>query len=344
MANADSGINPASRFFNFRWMYLVLTAILWLNLFVLVFSTGESANLAPVNLIWIVFTDRYPEVAGLSIHSVLGFDFDYDETGGPGFLLLLFLCTMVAAFTIPEKGDTNNLPAQRGMHLRAKLVASGTIGIAAAALGAGALDAMRLDMVQILGNLGLMPSRTYWGGMVVPADDFRPSYGIISLVCLLAISLSILIFGGLSFLSMCVTTLGRDRYWQAERWTLLLTLIGLALILQGAIFLRDDNWDYARHDVLLGGSYSSWIVGWMILTFAWTCRTVLLMMVQAYEKATVESDDPSCFACGYDLRMLTTAECPECGTAVSQERMEKIKKRTEGSMATAHAESRSTTR
>lgn len=142
---------------------------------------------------------------------------------------------------------------------------------------------------------------------------------------------------------MFLTNLGRDRYWQVERWTLVHTLGGIALILFSYIYTRNESYHYERHSFLLGGCYTSWVIGWITLTFAWTCRTALLMMMRTYEKASVNSDEPVCFACGYDLRMLVSDKCPECGTALRPELVKKLKIVAERS-AIAHAESRSTTR
>ena len=343
MADADSGTNPASRFFNYRWAYISLACLLWFNLLLVMTGEGEMALFAPTYLIWNVLTGDFTKIGELSAQGVFGFDFGYGDASGAAFLALLLMAGLIAAFITPESGQTKRLPAMRGLHLRAKLIASFIIGLASAAIIAGLLDAVNADMVKFFTNLGLMPVQNYHGFITIP-DNFRPRSGIISLLSLSVLAAIVMFAGGASFIFMCLTKLGRDRYWQVERRTLFLTLISLAMIILSLPFLENDIYIYYYHDIFLGGCYTTWIVGWMILTFAWTCRTILLMMMQSYEQASLESDEPNCFACGYDLRMLTTPQCPECGTPVSPKRMEKIIRQTEESMAKTQAESRSTTR
>lgn len=343
MANADSGINSASRFFNYRWAYITLAGLLWFNLILMMSATDQVALFAPTYLVWNVLSGQIPDVAELSVQGVLGFDFGYGAPAGAAFVSILFVALFVACFIVPESGETKRLPAMRGMHLRAKITAAFMVGIAVVALMVGLLDALNIDMLGVFQTLGWMQARNLQGFIYVP-DSFEPESGMISMISLGSLIAGIVSAGLASFGFMSLTKLGRDRYWQIERWTLFITLSGVVLILLSIPFIEQDNYIYRRHYVYLGGCYTSWIIGWILLTFAWTCRTILLMMMQVYEKASLESDEPNGFACGYDLRMLTSHQCPECGTVITEKRMKKIKRRTERSMAAAHAESRSTTR
>jgi predicted RNA-binding Zn-ribbon protein involved in translation (DUF1610 family) len=343
MAYPDSTINPAARFFNYRWAYITLFCVLWFNLFLMLVGDNQVALFAPAYLIWNVFSGQIPEIAELSVQSIFGFDFGFGTPIVPGFIVLLLLIGCVACLIVPEFGKVNRMPAMHGLHVRAKLIVSLIAGLSSTAFIAGVLDALNIDMVQVFLKLGMLKVQNHSGFIYAP-DSFRPKSGIISLISLGSTALGVSAFGGITFVYMCLAKLGRDRYWQVERWTLLLTLFGIALVLLSLPFIEWDNSAYQRHYIFLGGCYCSWLIGWITLTFAWTCRSILLMMMQQYEKAALESDEPNCFACGYDLRMLTSNQCPECGTTITEKRFEKIKKRTEHATATTHAESRSTTR
>lgn len=323
-------------------MYQVLTGLLWLNLLIIIFSSTELGNLAPAYLIQNLITDQYSGLAGLSLHGVFGLDFYYNKTEFAALICIVFLCASIAGFIIPESGKTKYLPAVRSMHLRAKIACALMIGISAAAFAAGVLDALQIDLVPFFTELGWMPAAPGWYSSST-VNNYAPTRGIISLVSLASLTITVFVFGSAAFISMFFINIGRDRYWQVEKWTLILTLGGIALILPSYIFVRDDSYAYYGHTVLLGGCYTSWVIGWIVLTFAWTCRTLLLMMMRRYESAAVDSDEPTCFACGYDLRMLMSDRCPECGTAVHPEVVSKLRADAELNAA-VHAESRSTTR
>ncbi|MGB0769030.1 MAG: hypothetical protein ACPGYV_15135, partial [Phycisphaeraceae bacterium] len=253
--------------------------------------------------------------AGLGLDGVLNFDL-YRHNAEAAFVAVILIAAALCLFMIPQSGQTKTMPAMRGMHTRAKIVFSLTIGLLGASAVAGLIDALGVDVVPMLVELGVLPppnntfSRFY-------QPSFAPSDGILSVVSLISLSLLILPTAAVAFFLMSITTLGRDRYWQVERWTLLLTLAGLGLVVFSVVFVEEDAYSYYYHDHFLGGCYSAWFVGWAVLTFGWTCRTMLLMMMRQYEKAIADSDEPICFACGYDLRILTGETCPECGTPVS---------------------------
>lgn len=287
----------------------------------------------------------------MQLHGVFGlnlYDHSYRFSGTPSYwidpmlvaavITTVLLTGSVSAFVIPERAQAKNLPATRGVHLRAKFASALVIGMSIMPLAAGFLDLANIDLKPTFADLGWLqsvnnfqfvgPSLTYF-----PLDDFaKPVTWILTLAGVLA-------FGSIAWLLISVVRPGRDRYWQAERWTLIFALFGLALAIIGYFGMRSSNSHYYYLEPFLGGCYTTFVIGVFTLTWAWTCRTALFMMMRRYEKAAVDTDEPACFACGYDLRMLASDKCPECGTAVHPEVLVKLREAT-----TIHAESRSTTR
>lgn len=176
MAKADSGIQSPSRFFSFRWMYVVLASVLWLNLLIIIFSTSEFGNLAPAYLIQNMITGRYSDLAGLGLHGVFGLDLYYNHEGSAAFAFVILLGVSIAALIVPESGNSRHLPALRGMHLRAKIVCALATGVAATAFIAGLLDVLEVDLVPFFTEMAWMPVKPSWHYSST-ATDYEPSSG-----------------------------------------------------------------------------------------------------------------------------------------------------------------------
>lgn len=351
MAHVNSGQPSPSRFFGFRWAYVLLATILWAFFLPLIWTqTDHQAYWNPTYLLLNLLSEVGLDVPWMRLHGVFGFslyDFSYRSMGISDYwvdpMLAATLITTVllvgsaVAFIIPERGRAKNLPATRGIHLRGKLATVLVLGISLTALAAGFLDLVDIDLRPMFGDLGWLPPINTWryGSNTLTYFPFEGVSKPVSWVSTLA---GVFIFGAFTWLLITFVRPGRDRYWHAERWTLIFTLFGLALILFGILGMR-SGYFYLDIELFLGGCYTTFIIGVFTLTWAWTCRTALFMMMKRYEKAAVDSDEPACFACGYDLRMLASDKCPECGTAVHPEVLIKIQE-----AITTHAESRSTTR
>ena len=352
MPHAESGIRSPSRYFGFRWAYVLLTTVLWTFFLSLIWvETDYSTFWTPAFLLLNLIGGSGFDAVWLRLHGVFGLnlhDYSYTAWSPVGYWIdplfasatisTILLVGSVLAFTIPERGQAKNLPATRGIHLRGKLATSLLLGMALTATAAGAIDLASIDLKPTFNEIGWLPhvSGWYFGG---PILTYFPDGAIAKPITWISVVCGVLVFGTFAWLLVTFVRPGRDRYWHAERWTLIFTLLGLCLTTLGLFGMKSDTWVYRELEVFLGGCYSTFIIGLFLLTWAWTCRTVLFMMMKRYEKAAVDSDEPACFACGYDLRMLTTDKCPECGTSVHPEVIHKLRE-----ASATQAESRSTTR
>jgi len=259
-------------------------------------------------------------------------------------LVLLFLIALIMGYTVPEQAKSKTLPARRGLHTRSKAAASIVIGIACTAIVPGVVDVSGLNpsLTTTFSDLDLLnTSISYW---LPPGVSYHPNYGIAPPITWVTCLCSALAFSFAAWLLTSKVQVGRDRYWQSERWTLYFTALGGFMVLLGIIGLERDQthgFDYLDLAYFLGGSYTTFMVGVFTMTWAWTSRTIMFMMIRRYEKEAATSSETICFACGYDLLMLTTEECPECGMKLSVEMLEKIRA---SKPSIDHAESRSTTR
>jgi hypothetical protein len=362
MAIADSGPRSPSRFFGFRWAYVLLAAIFWFFLISLLFFPNDGTYdnwLQSTNLLIYALTGD-GEYSEMRLHGVFGMmlpaynwaelftDRFFSPSNIASAVTVFCLLILIALYVIPESGDTKNLPATRGLHLRCKVVSALMVGLGMTALIAGLLDIFELqdELIDVFDEYGMISISNPTSPWSYIDQIYMPGYGIAKPVSWGTTLAGVFGFGLVVWLAMTFIPLGRDRYWQAERWTLIFTLLGLALAtfgLCGMIFR--DAW-YSRHagmEIFLGGYYTTWVVGLVMLTWAWSCRTAMFMMAKRYENAAIETDEPSCFACGYDLRMLASDKCPECGTQVNAKLLAKIKERQQ-QLSQTQAESRSTTR
>ena len=353
MSKTDSGIKSPSRFFGFRWAYVLLAAVLWAFLLPLIWIEADHDALwTPGFLLFNLIAETSLDASWLRLQGVFGlnlYDYSYGTWSSGGYwvdpmfaaavLATLLLIGSILAFIIPERGQAKSLPATRGIHLRGKLATALVIGMALTAMTAGFFDLADIDLKPTFNELGwLTASSTGWGyGWQMLT--YYPDAGIAKPVSWIGTCAGVFVFGLLVWLLTTFVRPGRDRYWHAERWTLIFTLFGLALCIAGLFGMRDDAWAYSELELFLGGCYTTFIIGLFTLTWAWTCRTAMFMMMRRYEKEAIDSDEPICFACGYDLRMLGSDKCPECGTQVHPEVLVKIR-----AQAETHAESRSTTR
>ncbi|MEM6505355.1 MAG: zinc ribbon domain-containing protein [Planctomycetota bacterium] len=359
MGNTSSGTKTPSRFFAFRWAYLLLAAVIWFTLISVLFlpyQGGRENWLRSVNLLVSTLSSE-DDVSSLQLHSVFGMDLndqnwvglDTDSLISPldimSVIWLAVIILLVVGYTVPEAGQAKNLPATRGIHQRARIVAALVIGLGATALVAGVLNFLGLndELIDFFHNQGWVSVSGFgWSG-----PDYAPSYGIAKPVSWTATYFGIFSFGLAAWLVFTFLPLGRDRYWQAERWTLIFSLVGLSLAISGLIGIawnQDEFLDYDWMEVYLGGAYATWVVGISILAWAWTSRTIMFMMIRKYEEAAVNTETPTCFACGYDLRMLTSDRCPECGSPINPKLLTKIRQQDQLDQMATQAESRSTTR
>jgi hypothetical protein len=343
MANADSGPRSASRFFSFRWAYLLLAAILWFFLISLLFFPNDGSYdnwLQSTNLLIYAVTGD-SEFSEMRLHGVFGMmlpDYSWADSFTERFfspsnigsaVAVFCLLILIAMYVIPEAGDTKNLPATRGIHLRCKIAGALMVGLGLTALAAGLLDLFELhdELIDTFDQYGMITISNFNSPWSYIDQVYMPGYGIAKPVSWGTTFAAVFIFGLFAWLIMTFVPLGRDRYWQAERWTLIFTLFGFVLTLLGLYgILFQDNWynGHASMEVFLGGYYTTWVIGLFILTWAWSCRTAMFMMSRRYEKAAIETDEPTCFACGYDLRMLASDKCPECGVPVNPKLLAKI--------------------
>ena len=225
------------------------------------------------------------------------------------------------------------------------------IGLVMTALVAGAIDIFDYNtpIADFFAEQGWLPSGATGGGLYSMGwydNIYWPDWGIaarVSWVCTLG---GVFGFGLIAWIVLSLVPLGRDRYWQAERWTLVFTLLGAVLVAVGLLGLNVDHGyggyrDYSGLEVFLGGLYTTFVVGLFMLTWAWSCRTGLFLMLRRYENAVNDPDNPVCFACGYDLRGTNVSQCPECGAAIKHRQSSTPP---ESNETNTHAESRSTTR
>lgn len=357
MAEQPSGPRSPSRFFSFRWAYLFLTAVLWSFFLPLIWTEPDlEAFWTPTFLLLNLLGEAGLGASWMRLHGVYGFSLhDWWYAVNPGDYLIepMFgataVCTVlligaILAFVVPESGRSKNLPAVRGVHTRGKLAAGLVLGMAMTALVAGVIDVSGLDLRPQFEELGWMSTSSvfnhpwYYGANTL---TYLPAGGVARPISWVSTLLGVFMFGALAVALLTFVRPGRDRYWQAERWTLIFTLLGLVLTLFGMFGMRQESYYYSDLELYLGGCYTTFVIGFFTLTWAWTCRTGLFLMCMRYEKASRNADEPRCFACGYDLRMLVSDKCPECGTPVKPELMDKIRALQDGS---DQAESRSTTR
>lgn len=338
MVDATSGIKTPSRFFSFRWVYVLTTLLLWWYLLSFMFVEVDYVDISysPSYLLYNFLGEFGFEGPAGQLDGVFGFYLYEDPYGWPyggttrshllpkmstaGYLSSAVIAALAIAFVIPEAGKSKNLPATRGVHFRGKLATSFIVGLALTATLAGAIEFLQIDLITLFQGLGWLPSSAgpYGYGW---NDFFPPSGDIVLPVSWIGMLTGTFLFGAIVFTCLSFIRLGRDRYWQAERWTLILTVCG-ALIVIASLFSRSLS--YANYETFLGGAYTTHVVGLFLLTWAWTCRTGVFLMLMRYEKAANNSDAPACFACGYDLRMLTSNKCPECGTPVNAALLSKI--------------------
>ncbi|MBX2851697.1 MAG: hypothetical protein KTR15_08135 [Phycisphaeraceae bacterium] len=353
MAKTNSGITSSSRFFSYRWLYIGSTLFLWYATITLIFfDPGYRFDkiLHPDTVIRSLVFGLESDLLYNRLHGVFAFDFqqnffyhfDLDSDwlhsiNLAAAIATVFLATCVLLYVIPERGQSKTLPAKRNFHFRACLVSALVFGLASTALMASFVDTFGFngDITRVLKDLNWLddsPMRTYGGwGTNYYGVTFMPVQGIAVPASWITTITCTAMFGIVGWVAV-TKLLARDRYWQAERWTLLLSMMGGLLIATGltGIYLDQTNGrQYGILDQFLGGAYTGFMVGIFTLTWAWTSRTCIFLMINRYEKAAVETDEPTCFGCGYDLRMLSSEKCPECGTRVNPKLLAKIRSATD---------------
>ena len=360
MANADSGIRSPSRYFSFRWAYIFLSIFAWAFFLSLVLLPGDFEYWwSPDFMAWYTIFGPDADHLKMRLHGVLGLYFEgsfWERWEGledalypihlAAFCSITMLIILIACYVVPKSGKTIGLLAIRGVHTRGKITASIVLGLMATAAFAGVIDIFQVNIDSFFIDTSIHSATSN-----VPAPPFgpldieyRPQSGIAHPISWISVLLIMLIVGFFALLTLSYALIGGDRYWQAERWTLVYSLLGLVMILTSIFGIQEDHWAYRSCDQYLGGCYSMFIVGWFAIVWAWTCRTIMFMMVRRYEEAALKGEETTCFACGYDLQMLTSNRCPECGIGIKTELLEKIRNRLAESTERAQAESRSTTR
>jgi hypothetical protein len=104
------------------------------------------------------------------------------------------------------------------------------------------------------------------------------------------------------------------RYWQFERMTLALLVIG-GIILAATEALR-FTLPSPPDGIEVDGRYTAAVLASTVMIWAWGCRILLLFRLRGFERMR---NSVACFACGYDLSGTLAAErhdCPECGAPI----------------------------
>lgn len=107
-----------------------------------------------------------------------------------------------------------------------------------------------------------------------------------------------------------------DRYWKLERLTRRFALAALAIWVWTGV----HAWFGEAEDVYEDG-YTAGVLCTFVLLWAVGVRALLLLQLRRYERVRDDTDEPICFACGYDLRGSLPAgavSCPECGTPIAK--------------------------
>ena len=105
------------------------------------------------------------------------------------------------------------------------------------------------------------------------------------------------------------------RYWQFERMTLALLVIGAAIIAATEV-LRFKLPSFPERPLEVDGRYTAAVLAATVMLWAWGCRILLLFRLRGFEQMR---NSVACYACGYDLRGTLAAErraCPECGAPI----------------------------
>ena len=362
MADAGSGIKSPSNYFSFRWLYIGVTLFLWYAVITSTFfefSYSHDGIFEFNTIVRIFFFNYGSDVIDSRLHGVFGLQLLFEPFGRlhiggidlpeaidlAGGCLVLLLALLALLFVVPSSGKASDLPARRAVHGRARLTTALVIGFFTTALIACSIDILGLNdtVSEWLNDIGWLPDTTHWHPFGSYAYlSYEPDYGIAKHVSWITTVGLTLVSGVAAWAFMTFVQVGRDRYWQSERWTMILSIAGGAMMVLAMIGLHTGDTDHEKYlhlEIFLGGSYSALIVGLFVLTWAWTCRTCLFLMVRRYEKAMVDPSNPQCFACGYSLHGLTSSKCPECGTPVHPTVLNKILESQKN-----QAESRSTTR
>ncbi|MEM9346987.1 MAG: hypothetical protein AAGB26_10265 [Planctomycetota bacterium] len=357
---ADSGNKSPSRFFGFRWAYLFLCLFSWSFFLSLVLLPGDFDYwLTPDFMAWHTVFGSDAEHLKLRLHGVFGLYFegsiwhDWDEFEDMfypihlgAFSCIATLATLIACYVVPASGKSISFLAIRGIHTRGKITASIVLGLMVAGSFAGLVDMFDIDIDSFFVDTGIhaITSNVPPPPVGPLSIDYRPQSGIAHPISWVSVVLVMTLVGFFALLTLSYAFIGGDRYWQAERWTLIYSVLGLTMIVTSLFGIEENYWVYRSCDRYLGGCYSMFVVGWFGLVWAWSCRTILFLMMKRYEQAAIKAEQTTCFACGYDLQMLTSDHCPECGIGITEELLQKIRSRMSDSTVQTQAESRSTTR
>jgi predicted RNA-binding Zn-ribbon protein involved in translation (DUF1610 family) len=245
-------------------------------------------------------------------------------------IIALLLLSATASFIIPAKWSMKSLPASRPIPLRGRITAALINGFIAAALVAGAIETAGYDVIPVLDALGWLAPVQQWGNQQTHHQSYftystyerlMPTWGVWALASWLTVALIVIPVALFSLVAGAFWPIPSNRYWQTERRTLIYTFVGLAMISASTLLCDKDAENY-RHSVhFLGGWFSVWLIGWWVMTWAWLSRTALFFMLRRHDLAQSDPDNPTCFACGYNLTgslMGKQTKCPECGTPISE--------------------------
>ncbi len=277
-----------------------------------------------------IFFDHQPPIAEHGLDGVFGLfsgsRYSFHRSLMPYILLpaaaTLTLLVATLFYLLPTRSTSKLLPAMR----RPTWLSLATLTFMLSLLLTGVVWAVLDYLFQVEEILDpLVGQPTHRIG--VPEGFFHNHYGYASNIYLAWWSFPL--FAGcifiLAFLACGTMVLlrnrgQRQRYWQHERDTRMVLLLGLGVALACVVLVEVANAysDWTYFDWEDSGTYTAVLIGLFVALWAFGCRVVLLLMLGRYERAAENLDEPICFACGYDLRgtLGHGHACPECGQPI----------------------------